>query len=582
MYEPVNSLSSPNASASLSREGLFTNISFYVHPNGDNSKETERLLTEHSGNLVMSPEVATYVISNSTFFANLEKFVVITNEWVQMCVEHQAILPAQPYLVGKEKLFGSVVFCLGEDFTDSDREALFSMLTYYGGCFNDSIKECTHHITLGKEKQTFYYDKQKHIQPSIKVVSPLWVKDSVKYCKLQPEAKYKHTPDPSTLRLVLPPIEMQESINTPGPNDISSPVLKIITSPLVSREIANHSAHVTALYQTSSNDANTEFPPLRHFSYQQSQDSVTSMSTSPSLSQGYYPQIMLPTVYNKLADAISSSDKMLASPSIISTPHTPEPASTDSHPEPTQFPVPSQPMNQLTKSSCSSAGDPASRTERSPREKPSLFHKFDLFFDGFAELIGKDTQREWERIVVNNGARVSPIYNDNVTHVILRHAMCDAYSKALRDCKFIASAYWLNDVLLKEQLFHPCAPLHIPIKNQKPKEMEGLKISVSNYEGTERVMVRDMISLLGANYTSYLSKKHDFLVANKAHGIKHSKAKEWKVPIVNARFLVDALFQPGIPDRYKNLYRNVESGDQLDLRNLEYMKPLLSVWTQHS
>ena len=586
MYEPfpVNKLASPNASAFHRREGLFSNIPFYVHPNGDSSKETEMLLSEHGGNLVSSPDLASYVISNAIHVASLEKFAVITNEWVYMCVEHQAFLPTEPYLVGKEKLFGSVVFCLGEDFKNCDKEALFSMLTYYGACYNDSIKECTHHITLGNEKHTFYYDKQKHIQPTIKVVSPNWVIDSIKYNKIQPEAKYKHTPDPSSLRLVLPPIEIQESMNTPGPNEISSPVLKISTSPLVSKEMTNHSTLETAFYQAASNEANTEFQPLRQFTYKQSQDSARSMSTSPGLSQA---SIVLPIVYSKLTEPLSSSEKMLVSPSIIFTPHTPEPANTDTHPDlfqapvPLPLPLPPQTLNQLAKNS-SSAGDTASRAERSPREKPSLFNKFNLFFDGFAELIGKDTQREWERIVTNNGARVSPIYNDNVTHVILRHAACDAYHKALRDCKCIASAYWLNDVLLKEQLFPPCAPLHIPIKNQKPKEMEGLKISVSNYEGSERVMVRDMISLLGANYTSYLSKKHDFLVTNKAHGIKYSKAKEWKVPIVNARFLVDALFQPGIPDRYKNLYRNIESGDHLEIKNLEYLKSLLSVWTHHS
>ena len=582
MYEALNKLASPGASAPYRREGLFSNISFYVHPNGDSSRETERLLNEHGGNLVSSPDLATYVISNSIVIASLEKFIVITNEWVHMCVEHQAVLPTEPYLVGKDKLFGSVVFCLGEDFTNSDRETLFSMLTFYGACFNDSIKECTHHITLGNEKQTFYYDRQKHIQPTIKVVSPHWVIDSIKCNKLQPEARYKHTPDPSTLRLVLPPIEMQESVNTPGINDISSPVLKIITSPLVSREITNHTAHDAIVYPTSSNDVSTEFPSLRQLPYQYSQDSIRSMSTSPNLSQTSHPQILLPTVYSKLPEPLSSSEKMLASPSIIVTPHTPEPAAVDTHTDPILPPVPSHTPNQLSKSSAYAGDSASSRTDRSPRERAYLFHKFDLFFDGFTELIGRDTQREWEKIVTNNGGRVSPIYNDNVTHVILRHAMCDAYSRALRDGKYIASAYWLNDVLLKEQLFPPSTPLHIPIKNQKPKEMEGLKISISNYEGAERAMVRDMISLLGANYTSYLSRKHDFLVANRTQGIKYSKAKEWKVPIVNARFLVDALFQPGIPDRYKSLYRNMESADQLEIKNLEYLKPLLSVWTQHS
>ena len=556
MFEPY--FISKVAANSASSTRLFSNASFYLHPSGDSLRETEKLLTDHGGNIVDSPELANYVISSSTLTTNLGKHNVVSNDWVQACIEHKVLLPVDPYLVGKEKLFSSVIFSLGDEFTQTDKEYLFSMMTYYGGCYKESAKECTHYITLAKDKHSLYHEKHKNISPMIKVVSPQWVIDSIKSNKLQPELNYKHTPDPSLLRLILPPIEMQDSQNTP--NDISSPVLKIITSPIVTRDVTNHTTEIS--YPSITLDSATEYTPTKNFSSQLSQDSVRSMSTSPHLSLTSH---LAPLSFTKPPDLFS--EKLLASPSIIITPHTPESAP-DVHFESIPASNPSQIQTHTHQSTS--------------REKLSLFHKAILFFDGFIELIGRDAQKEWEKIVMLNGGYVSPIYNDRVTHVILRHVMCDAYTRALRDRKLIASAYWLNDVLLKEQLFPPCCPLHIPIKNPKPKEMAGLTISVSNFEGAERSTLKDMTSLLGANYTSYLSKKHDFLVTNKAQGIKYTKAKEWNIPVVNSRYLVDALLQPGLPDRIKTLYINFDAGNRLEINQIDYLKPLLSAWTHSS
>eukprot|EP00800_Vazella_pourtalesii_P021660 TRINITY_DN8158_c0_g2_i1.p1 TRINITY_DN8158_c0_g2~~TRINITY_DN8158_c0_g2_i1.p1 ORF type:complete len:556 (+),score=103.67 TRINITY_DN8158_c0_g2_i1:66-1733(+) len=554
MFEPYLIRKLAVTTASSTR--LFSNASFYLHPSGDTARETEKLLTDHGGNIADSPELANYVISSSSLTTNLDKQNVVSNEWVQACIDHNVLLPVEPYLVGKEKLFSSVIFSLGDEFAQTDKEYLFCMMTYYGGCYNESVKECTHYITLVKDKHSLYHEKHKNISPMIKVVSPQWVIDSIRFNKLQPELNYKYTPDPSLLRLILPPFEMQDSQNTP--NDISSPVLKIITSPIVTRDVTNHTTEPS--YPSITHDSATEHTPTRNFSSQLSQDSVGSMSTSPHLSHTSHSA--LPS-FTKVPDLFT--EKLLASPSIIVTPHTPEPA-----PDVQSESIPTTNPSQIQ-----------THTHQG-REKLGLFHKAILFFDGFIELIGRDAQKEWEKIVMLHGGYVSPIYNDRVTHVILRHVMCDAYTRALRDRKLIASAYWLNDVLLKEQLFPPCCPLHIPIKNPKPKEMSGLSISVSNFEGAERSTLRDMTSLLGANYTSYLSKKHDFLITNKAQGIKYTKAKEWNIPVVNFRYLVDALLQPGLPDRVKSMYRNFDTGNRLEINNIDYLKPLLSAWTHSS
>ena len=550
------------------RDGLFSDLTFYVKLNGDNSREIERLLREHDGTIVSYPDSATYVISNSAL-PNSENSV-ITHEWVRTCIEHQVLLPPEPFAIADKQFFSSVVFCLGQDFSLADKKALFSMLTFYGASYNESIQECTHHITLGNESPSaFYYRKQKHVQPRIEVVSPNWVVDSIKSKTMQPESNYKHTHDPSLLRLSLPALEMQDSQDMSVPTDISSPVLKIITSPVVPSQRELTTANHTAIEGSPQ-------PPFPGFTSES--NSIRALFSSQTSENSSIPTFSQ-TPGRHLAPPSLSTDRLAFSPSITITPHTPEPLP-EPHcetPHALSYQIPAPPV---PRTSANSASELLHKIEQPIHEKLPLFHNFLFVFDGYIDLIGKDASREWEKIVMNKGGHVAPIYNPKVTHVILRHMAGDTYAKALRDRKCIASAHWLNDVLLKEHLFPPCYPLHVPIKNPRPLEMSGFQISLSNFDGVERAMLKDIISVLGASYTSYFSKKHNFLVTNKAQGIKFQKAKQWAVPIVNARFLVDTLFKSGIPEHSKPMYRNVELKEQLEIQNIDSLKPLLTIWSQ--
>ena len=58
---------------------------------------------------------------------------------------------------------------------------------------------------------------------------------------------------------------------------------------------------------------------------------------------------------------------------------------------------------------------------------------------------------------------IQPTYTDDVTHVICLHQQSATFKKALQDKKLIATAYWLNDVLVAKKFFPPRTPLHLPV-----------------------------------------------------------------------------------------------------------------------
>ena len=51
--------------------------------------------------------------------------------------------------------------------------------------------------------------------------------------------------------------------------------------------------------------------------------------------------------------------------------------------------------------------------------------------------------------------------------------------QALADGKKIATAYWLNEVLVSKKIFHPKYPLHLPVPFTET--LPGMKNSVGLY-----------------------------------------------------------------------------------------------------
>lgn len=84
-------------------------------------------------------------------------------------------------------------------------------------------------------------------------------------------------------------------------------------------------------------------------------------------------------------------------------------------------------------------------------------------------------------------------------------------------------------------------------------------MTLTNYTGVERELVKDMIHLTGISYTGHLSRDTSYLICKRslvthtssvhqplvcvysASGKKYEKAVEWGVTVINASFLADII-----------------------------------------
>eukprot|EP01027_Heterolobosea_sp_BB2_P025400 GEZU01038983.1.p1 GENE.GEZU01038983.1~~GEZU01038983.1.p1 ORF type:complete len:111 (+),score=14.21 GEZU01038983.1:112-444(+) len=85
--------------------------------------------------------------------------------------------------------------------------------------------------------------------------------------------------------------------------------------------------------------------------------------------------------------------------------------------------------------------------------------------------------------------------------------------------------------------------IHYPLKEPNGiPEMRNLVISVTGFVGDERSDLKFLIRACGAKYTGALSKKENtHLICSLPEGEKYNKALEWKIKVVNRRWLDESV-----------------------------------------
>lgn len=230
---------------------------------------------------------------------------------------------------------------------------------------------------------------------------------------------------------------------------------------------------------------------------------------------------------------------------------------------------------------CDNKENTISVNEIKLQEKSDLLKDFVLFFTDYEERLSTDTFSIWKEVIENAHGLISPVYADDVTHVICLHQQSTIFKKALLQKKLIATAYWLNDVLVSKKVFAPRTPLHLPVPFTEI--IPGLKnalITVSGYEGRERAIVKHMINFLGASYTGHMTRAHTHLVCKTLSGEKYKKAVEWGITVVSPKWLGD-MIQTGqsFPCKAKTKYSIISNGDNLKI-NSTFSTYLTNTWDE--
>ncbi|KAL4142876.1 hypothetical protein QTP88_005269 [Uroleucon formosanum] len=156
-----------------------------------------------------------------------------------------------------------------------------------------------------------------------------------------------------------------------------------------------------------------------------------------------------------------------------------------------------------------------------------------------------DTIKEvptWKQIILDHGGEIEPSYTLRLTHILCQTQKHPLVQQGLRDGKRCITAYWLSDIITKQQLMPPWYALHFPTPYSEERPCRQMLISLTNFESDERNRVKFMIELTGARVTSYFSADNNILVTRKLEGKKVKKARDINRPVVNVQWLNEILF----------------------------------------
>ncbi|XP_056149133.1 PAX-interacting protein 1 [Lampris incognitus] len=158
------------------------------------------------------------------------------------------------------------------------------------------------------------------------------------------------------------------------------------------------------------------------------------------------------------------------------------------------------------------------------------------------QMADKQLLTTWKRVIQACGGTVDSTLNNRCTHLLCESQVSSMYVQALREGKRCVTAHWLNTILKKKKMVPPHRTLHLPFAfppGAKPCSQHI--ISVTGFVDTDRDDLKLMAYLAGARYTGYLCHSNTVLICKEPSGLKYEKAKEWKIPCVNAQWLCDIL-----------------------------------------
>lgn len=150
---------------------------------------------------------------------------------------------------------------------------------------------------------------------------------------------------------------------------------------------------------------------------------------------------------------------------------------------------------------------------------------------------------EWKKLIQRHGGEIETVYCPRVTHVLCRTQRHGVVMQAIRDSKRCVTAYWLNDTILRMQVQPPSEALHLPMPSTFGNQRPATKhiISVSGFEGDERIRIKQMVEESGALLTPYFTRHNSVLICKKLDGNKYKRARDWNIPVVNCIWLSDIL-----------------------------------------
>ncbi|XP_072181998.1 PAX-interacting protein 1-like [Diadema setosum] len=626
-------------------EGFFREVNYY--PIGTVPDEITELL-EKGGAREESylTDRVTHVITQDedhpevSEARDLFEVPVISPQWVSMSIHCKVLLPGKAFAPESSRLFSKVVACFSQ-LQASDRNALWAMVTFFGGtCRANLSKECTHLVTAKCEGAK--YECAAQHDNEIKIVSPEWILESIQAKRMEEERPYhpryiidKMVVDSApNMDFEMKEVAVEEEgelfsateqaakdkkekgvrpkLKLPWADDLMPlPDISALPEPARDAPPSSNTATSSTFSQSAGSFSET-------FGGTTSSAGLSTPTPSHKAKEKKHKKEKKKKKKHKKEK--KKKDKKKHKHGTGTTPGQPAPpsmppaaeASTKNRllrnitnkaeflPSMTGTPTDKRSISQVLNSVGGRPGGHKGRLDIYGGLQPlpeihycghdasagvtpdsCLLGCIFLIIE-YTQLVGVDYIDTWRKVIVEHGGIVDECYSDRITHVLCDTQRTDIFRLAMKDGKRCVTASWLNDCLKKKAMLPPWRALHFPAPSyplQPPLCKEQI-IAVTGFEGGERNDVKTMIEMTGAKYTGFFSRGNTLLICKRLEGAKYEKAQEWRTPVTNVQWLSEVIL--GNFDALHNFVMpRYQIFDVDDPFKLEHLRPtkLMEPWT---
>ncbi|XP_072865643.1 PAX-interacting protein 1 isoform X5 [Chlorocebus sabaeus] len=562
-------------------EEMFREVKYYAV--GDIDPQVIQLLKAGKAKEVSYNALASHIISedgdNPEVGEAREVFdlPVVKPSWVILSVQCGALLPVNGFSPESCQIFFGITACLSQ-VSSEDRSALWALVTFYGGdCQLTLNKKCTHLIvpepkgilqTLSAPtknlEQQVNHSQQGHTNANAVLFSQVKVTPETHMLQQQQQAQQQQQQQHPVLHLQPQQImqlqqqqqqisqqpypqqpphpfsqqqQQQQQQQQAHPHQFSQQQLQFPQQQLHPPQQLHRPQQQLQPFQQQ-HALQQQFHQLQQHQLQQQQLAQLQQQHSLLQQQQQQQQIQQQQLQQQQLQRMHQQQQMQSQ----AAPHLSQTSQALQHQVPPQQP-------------------PQQQQQQQPPPPPPQHHQLfghdpavEIPEEGFLlgcvfaiadypeQMSDKQLLATWKRIIQAHGGTVDPTFTSRCTHLLCESQVSSVYAQAIRERKRCITAHWLNTVLKKKKMVPPHRALHFPVAfppGGKPCSQHI--ISVTGFVDSDRDDLKLMAYLAGAKYTGYLCRSNTVLICKEPTGLKYEKAKEWRIPCVNAQWLGDIL-----------------------------------------
>ncbi|XP_060859466.1 PAX-interacting protein 1-like [Metopolophium dirhodum] len=147
-----------------------------------------------------------------------------------------------------------------------------------------------------------------------------------------------------------------------------------------------------------------------------------------------------------------------------------------------------------------------------------------------------------EHCIQEHGGTIAYHYTNMVTHVIGISQKNVEVLRGLNQHKKCVTDYWLGDIIGAKKIIKPWLAHHLPIPYSEDNlPYQNKQIAIANFSKNDYYKVRAMVEVTGATVNNKISRSTYIVIALKLEGAMINKALDFKIPVVNVKWMNDIL-----------------------------------------